>query len=537
MIAIMSARKRTISAVAIVLVVAAAVIGWWQLSSGEKPPSASAAEIVLEACDGLAEVNHDAVVVTADDEARVVQTFEISGGNKRMTGTVYEPPDSDTVTAKGELVVLDGVAYARESSPEHPTVLGPWEIWFEDLEQTSGPGTPCFGADTSNVARGADSDDSERHFIWRTETDGDTVTKHEFWVDLKGRPIRSLVTDTVTSSTTRDGSSGAKGESPNVDIIAEITYSGFGEENIITAPIAPPPSKDDSLSALALSDVALSRTFSFARTWYSAEVANDVEQTTVSPTTRDAGATYVVKLDGVADDDGVITLAVGENVITVEVTAEDGQTTTPYEVVVTRAAPPSTDATLSALALSEVTLSPAFASATTAYTADVANDVGQTTVTATAIDDGASYVVKLGGVEDADGTVDLAVGANVTTVEVTAEDGTTTKTYTVTVTRAAPVDSGNPTVSEVAGTSLRVSWDRIRPSGTYLQDVRVRYRVSGATDWTFGAYVDISTWSNVRQAATVSGLTCGTDYEFQIEAQYSNRWHHYGRIDAATSGC
>ena len=101
----------------------------------------------------------------------------------------------------------------------------------------------------------------------------------------------------------------------------------------------------------------------------------------------------------------------------------------------------------------------------------------------------------------------------------------------------APVDSGNPSVSEVAGTSVRVSWDKVRPSGTFLQDLRVNYRLAGATDWSFGAYVDTSTWSSRRQAATVSGLTCGTNYEFQIEAKYSNRWHHYGTISAATGGC
>ena len=47
----------------------------------------------------------------------------------------------------------------------------------------------------------------------------------------------------------------------------------------------------------------------------------------------------------------------------------------------------------------------------------------------------ASYVIKLGGEEDPDGTVALAAGSNVITVEVTAEDDSTTKTYTVTVTR------------------------------------------------------------------------------------------------------
>ena len=49
------------------------------------------------------------------------------------------------------------------------------------------------------------------------------------------------------------------------------------------------------------------------------------------------------------DTDGVISLSVGSNVITVEVTAEDDSTTRTYTVTVTRAAPPSTDATLSCI--------------------------------------------------------------------------------------------------------------------------------------------------------------------------------------------
>ena len=99
-------------------------------------------------------------------------------------------------------------------------------------------------------------------------------------------------------------------------------------------------------------------------------------------------------------------------------------------------ATPSTDATLSGLTMSDVTL--ALDSATTGYTANVANDVDETTVTPTTNDDGASYVVKLGGVTDEDGVVPLAVGSNVITIEVTAEDGNTAKTYTVTVARAEP---------------------------------------------------------------------------------------------------
>ena len=177
-------------------------------------------------------------------------------------------------------------------------------------------------------------------------------------------------------------------------------------------------------------------------------MANSVSSTSVTATTTHPGATAVVKLGGVTDSDGTVNLAVGANVITVEVTAEDGTTMQTYTVTVTRAA--SADATLRSLSLSGVTLSPSFTSGTTSYTASVANSVSSTSVTAATTHDGATAVVKLGGVTDTDGTVGLAVGANVITVEVTAEDGTTMQTYTVTVTRAAappPTPMPTPTLA------------------------------------------------------------------------------------------
>ena len=93
---------------------------------------------------------------------------------------------------------------------------------------------------------------------------------------------------------------------------------------------------------------------------------------------------------------------------------------------------------LSGLTLSGVDIG-TFAPASRNYVASVANRVEETTVTATASDDGATYEVKLGGVLDEDGVIPLAVGENVITVEVTAEDGNTSQTYTVTVTRSEPL--------------------------------------------------------------------------------------------------
>ena len=94
----------------------------------------------------------------------------------------------------------------------------------------------------------------------------------------------------------------------------------------------------------------------------------------------------------------------------------------------------SSDASLSSLTLSGLVL--AFDTATLTYAVAVINTIDETTVTVTPTDADATAEIALGGVVDADGTIDLAVGANVITITVTAEDGTD-QVYTITVTRAA----------------------------------------------------------------------------------------------------
>ena len=79
---------------------------------------------------------------------------------------------------------------------------------------------------------------------------------------------------------------------------------------------------------------------------------------------------------------------------------------------------------------------------------------------------GATYVIKLGGVTDANGSVSLGVGSNVITVEVTAQDGATNRTYTVTVTRA----------SQVEHRRARTLLSRVNFPG---DDPKVNFRVSG----------------------------------------------------------
>ena len=186
----------------------------------------------------------------------------------------------------------------------------------------------------------------------------------------------------------------------------------------------------------------LSPAFSASTISYTASVSNATASMTVTPTRAQADAT--LKVNGAAvvsgTPSGAIPLAVGVTPITVLVTAQDGTTTKTYTLNVTRAAPPSNNADLANLVNSVGTLSPAFNAATISYTASVSNTTTSITVTPTLAQADATVTVNGAPVisETPSLEVPLIVGVTPITILVTAQDGATTKTYTVDVTRAAP---------------------------------------------------------------------------------------------------
>lgn len=106
-----------------------------------------------------------------------------------------------------------------------------------------------------------------------------------------------------------------------------------------------------------------------------------------------------------------------------------------YKVTAVDARTPSDDATLGSLKIGSLTLSPTFAAETTSYTAATTN--ASNVVSAVPADAGATVAVTLGGTLIPNGgAATWAAGSNTLVVTVTAEDGTTQKAYTVTVTKS-----------------------------------------------------------------------------------------------------
>jgi len=126
------------------------------------------------------------------------------------------------------------------------------------------------------------------------------------------------------------------------------------------------------------------------------------------------------------------------------------------------------------LAPSAGTLTPAFDSGTTSYTAKVPSSATTITVTPTAADTNATITVNGNPVVSGSpsGANSLSAGANTITTVVTAQDTVTTKTYTITVTRAGevPVPIANPGFEDLlsAGTGLDGDYDYATdPAGGY----------------------------------------------------------------------
>ncbi|MDT0125379.1 S-layer homology domain-containing protein [Paenibacillus sp. RRE4] len=199
------------------------------------------------------------------------------------------------------------------------------------------------------------------------------------------------------------------------------------------------PSNNTQLGGLTLNSGTLSPAFSPEERNYQVEVAPEVtsldfsfSKTETSQTISVTGATE----QSVTDDVYSYTasnLMTGLNTVQIKVTAEDGNSNT-YNLIVKRLSEPSNNADLGGLTLTSGMLSPVFSPDVEHYTASVSSSTRSLVVSVTSVQEGAS--VKINGTSGKSADISLANGRNTVTIEVTAPNGNTKKTYTLIITRS-----------------------------------------------------------------------------------------------------
>jgi uncharacterized protein with beta-barrel porin domain len=214
-----------------------------------------------------------------------------------------------------------------------------------------------------------------------------------------------------------------------------------------------------ALGSLMPSEGTLSPAFSATTLSYSVSVENAIDSIQITPTVADARASVTVNGAAVASGSasGDISLAIGTTQISVVVTAQDGTTKLTYQVSVVRAAFATAD--LSSLVPNVGSLDPAFGVSIYSYSLSVANTVESIAFTPTTLDAAATISINGSAVASGatSGSISLAVGTTDVSIIVTAQDGTTTKTYSVSVIRPKPLPTAaSRTIELTAGTSATV---------------------------------------------------------------------------------
>jgi hypothetical protein len=200
------------------------------------------------------------------------------------------------------------------------------------------------------------------------------------------------------------------------------------------------------------------------------------------------------------DLNGIWPLVVGDNYYATSIVAESGATNT-YNFKITRVESPND--CLATLSLQEARISPAFTCQNLNYTAQVPYWIDRITPVYTVAEPNATVVV---------GDTELAVGANIITVEVTSEDGLHKREYQITVTRND--DTANDSRAAIITTD-KGAWNEPFDASKLYYEVSVGVNDTAIT--IDGQVIDVD------GGATISGL--GTfplakgDNLFEVEVE------------------
>ena len=342
-----------------------------------------------------------AFTVTYNSNTKKFTGITFSGSslssNTTLITLMFRPKKvgSTTITVT-EPDASTGSRYTPTVEPKTIQIVQPSsDAWLTNLTTSVGTLSPAFNKDTLNYTINVASNVSS--------------------LRLNATPVANA---TVTSNGVINCNNLREGENRyTITVTAQDGTTKKSYVVIVNKEKAPAvASSDNNLKDLSVDGYTLSPAFSQNTTSYSVTVPYEANSVKVNATKNHSLANVVIN--------GMDNLQVGDNTVTVEVTAENGSKKT-YTINVKREekveTPPELDkdSTLKDITVSEGTLSPAFSSGNSSYTLEVGDLVNSIDINAIPNSDKAKVEVT--------GNTNLKTGFNAVEVTVTAEDGSKSK--------------------------------------------------------------------------------------------------------------
>ncbi|MBX3303646.1 MAG: cadherin-like beta sandwich domain-containing protein [Nitrospira sp.] len=406
------------------------------MSPGALPPPGFNSETLSYSVDVASNVGSVAVTPTPSDAAA---TMTVNG-----QAAISGQPSTVTLGEPGSNTRIDIVVTAQNNIPKTYTIFvnrGGLSGNNSLQSLTVSPGTlaPTFNANlltySVDVANNVGSVS-----VTPTRQDSDAT------IAINGQ--------TATSGQAHAVPLNGPGQSTTITIVVT-AQNGNTKTYLVT--VSRGVSNNNNLQGLTISQGTLSPAFRASTTDYTVEVASSVASVGVTPRLQDSDASMTV--NGQTTSSGQTrTIQLGTpnstTPIIIIVTAQNG-TQKVYTLTVIRAALGGNN-NLQRLTVSPGPLVPAFTSGTTNYSVDVGSSVASVTITPTLQDTTATMTVN-GQVTNSGQarTITLrAAGLNTSIpIVVTAPNGSS-KTYTITIDRAALASNNNLSVLTVSPGSL-----------------------------------------------------------------------------------
>ncbi|MBP1988790.1 cadherin-like beta sandwich domain-containing protein [Paenibacillus eucommiae] len=349
------------------------------------------------------------------------------------SGTTSTLPAGITPNAV-EINELTGKIYVVNDSSNNVTVIDGSDHSISTVSVGSGPDALAINTDTNK--------------IYVANYDSNNVTV------IDGT---TLLTSTVAAGTNPIAVAVNAG-------LNKVYVANFNSDEVSV--IAEEPVTDADLNSLSVDQGTLSPAFDPSINSYTVHVSNEIASVTVTAGTYDSAANISVTGEVYGNHAEIpVSLQVGANVLPIVVHAANEQSSKTYTVTIYRAGDTEPNADLSELSISAGNLQPSFTPDMLTYSVEVGHTI--TSISVTAVTYNPATTMSLNGQSYSGGLsspLSLQVGANQIVIVTAAEDGLTSKTYTLTVNRGEAPNEYRPPIptdTSTTGTSNNMKEDLV----------------------------------------------------------------------------